>query len=138
MPDRPSRSVVVAGALDVVCILVFVAIGRSSHHDGVTVGGMVSTAWPFLVGAACGWGAIRAWRHPLQTFPVGVAIWVACVGVGMVLRVIAGQGTAVAFVIVALAFLGLALLGWRTVARMAGERGPLAGFGRTRSTNAVE
>ena len=138
MPDRPSRSVVVAGALDVVCILVFVAIGRSSHHDGVTVGGMVSTAWPFLVGAACGWAAIRAWRHPLQIAPVGVVIWVTCVAVGMVLRVIAGQGTAVAFVIVALAFLGLAFLGWRAVAKMAVARGPVARFGPTRTTSAVE
>ncbi len=31
----------------------------------------------------------------------------------MLARVIAGQGTAVAFIIVALAFLGLFLLGWR-------------------------
>jgi hypothetical protein len=36
----------------------------------------------------------------------------------MILRVIAGQGTAVAFVVVALAFLGLFLLGWRVVARL--------------------
>jgi hypothetical protein len=33
------------------------------------------------------------------------------------LRVVSGQGTAVAFVIVALAFLGLFLLGWRLLAR---------------------
>jgi hypothetical protein len=36
----------------------------------------------------------------------------------MVLRVVAGQGTAVAFVGVALAFLGLFLLGWRLVFRL--------------------
>ena len=33
----------------------------------------------------------------------------------MTLRVVAGQGTAAAFVAVALAFLGLFLLGWRAV-----------------------
>jgi hypothetical protein len=31
----------------------------------------------------------------------------------MVLRVVSGQGTALAFILVALAFLGLFLLGWR-------------------------
>jgi hypothetical protein len=31
----------------------------------------------------------------------------------MTLRVVAGQGTALAFIAVALAFLGLFLLGWR-------------------------
>ena len=36
----------------------------------------------------------------------------------MVLRVIAGQGTAFAFIVVALVFLGLFMLGWRLVARL--------------------
>jgi hypothetical protein len=35
----------------------------------------------------------------------------------MTFRVISGQGTAVAFIGVALAFLGLFLLGWRLVTR---------------------
>jgi hypothetical protein len=39
------------------------------------------------------------------------------VALGMLLRVVGGQGTAVAFIIVALAFLGLFLLGWRLIAR---------------------
>jgi ABC-type Na+ efflux pump permease subunit len=33
----------------------------------------------------------------------------------MTLRVVSGQGTAFAFVLVALGFLGLAMLGWRLV-----------------------
>jgi hypothetical protein len=37
---------------------------------------------------------------------------------GQVLRVVAGQGTAAAFVIVSLLFLGLFLLGWRLLARV--------------------
>jgi hypothetical protein len=35
----------------------------------------------------------------------------------MALRVVSGQGTAAAFIFVALAFLGLFILGWRVVAR---------------------
>jgi len=59
--------------------------------------------------------------------PSGVAAWLGAVGLGMALRVVAGQGTAVAFIFVALAFLGLFLLGWRLVARW----GPAA-FGGVR------
>jgi hypothetical protein len=36
--------------------------------------------------------------------------------VGQALRVLAGQGTAVAFVVVSLLFLGFFLLGWRLAA----------------------
>ena len=110
---RPGRTAALAAGLDACCIVVFVAIGRSSHHDGVTVGGMASTSWPFAVGALCGWIAGRTWRHPVSVVPAGATIWVICVAVGMVLRVAAGQGTAVAFVIVAFGFLGLAFVGWR-------------------------
>jgi Protein of unknown function (DUF3054) len=102
-----------AAVLDVVCILVFVGIGRSVHTDGVTAAGMASTAWPFLTGAALGWAATKAWRRPTAIVPSGIAIWLSCVVLGMVLRVVSGQGTAVGFVIVALAFLGATMLGWR-------------------------
>ena len=37
----------------------------------------------------------------------------------MIFRVVSGQGTAVAFIAVALVFLALFLLGWRTLARLA-------------------
>ena len=48
--------------------------------------------------------------------PVGVVVWLSCVGLGMVLRVLDGQGTAAAFVVVALVLLGSAMLGWRWMA----------------------
>jgi FtsH-binding integral membrane protein len=107
--------VVAAALLDVVCILVFVSIGRTSHDHGVTAAGVASTSWPFLVGAAVGWLAVRAWRRPQAVRPTGVGVLVACVVLGMVLRVVSGQGTAAAFIVVAFAFLGLALLGWRAL-----------------------
>jgi len=40
----------------------------------------------------------------------------------MVLRVAAGQGTAAAFVLVTLAFLAMALLGWRVAVRLVARR----------------
>jgi hypothetical protein len=57
-------------------------------------------------------------RWPAAVWPAGVIVWVCTVAVGMVLRVVSGQGTAVAFVVVALVFLGLFLLGWRAAAQL--------------------
>ena len=113
------RSAWLAVLLDVCCVLVFVAIGRASHTEGETVAGILSTGWPFLCGLAAGWVFSRAWRHPLALRPAGLAVWLSTAALGMVLRVVSGQGTAVAFVVVALAFLGLFLLGWRLIWRLA-------------------
>ena len=105
-------------AADVCCVLAFVVIGRANHHAGETLAGVASTAWPFLAGLAAGELAARAWRRPLALIPAGVGVWLGAVAGGQLLRVVAGQGTEVAFVIVSLLFLGLFLLGWRLVARL--------------------
>jgi hypothetical protein len=115
-----------AVALDVLVVLVFVIIGRASHTKGETLAGIASTAWPFLAGLGAGWLALLlAWprtrrardQSPFAIVPAGVVAWLATVAVGMTLRVVSGQGTAIAFIAVALAFLGLFLLGWRLLAR---------------------
>jgi hypothetical protein len=109
----------VAVLIDACCVLVFVAIGRASHTKGEALAGIASTAWPFLCGLGAGWIAARAWRHPLAILPAGIVIWLCTVTLGMILRVVSGQGTAVPFIVVALAFLGLFLLGWRLLGRLA-------------------
>jgi Protein of unknown function (DUF3054) len=116
------RSVRLAVLLDCCCVLVFVIIGRASHTKGESLAGIASTAWPFLAGLGIGWLAARGWRRPFGLFPAGVGGWLGAVALGMVLRVVSGQGTTFAFVLVALAFLGLFLLGWRLVARLVGGR----------------
>ena len=116
------RSVRLAVVLDCCCVLVFVVIGRASHTKGESLAGVASTAWPFLAGLAAGWIAARTWRRPLLLWPGGVGAWLGTVALGMVLRVVAGQGTAVAFVVVALVFLGLFLLGWRALAQLLSAR----------------
>jgi hypothetical protein len=112
------RSARIALGIDICCVLIFVIIGRDSHAKGETLAGIASTSWPFLCGLAAGWAGSRAWRRPLALRPAGLVIWLSTVAVGMVLRVISGQGTAVAFIGVALAFLGLFMLGWRLLGRL--------------------
>ena len=108
--------------LDCCCVLIFVVIGRANHAKGEAFGGIASTAWPFLAGLLVGWLAVRAWRRPSALVPAGVGVWLGTVVVGMVLRVVSGQGTAFAFIIVALAFLGLFMLGWRAAGRFRAAR----------------
>jgi hypothetical protein len=97
-------------------VLVFVMIGRHTHHDGESLAGIWHTAWPFLTGLAMGLAAARYWRRPLAIVPAGLGAWVGAAGAGMAIRVLAGQGTAAAFIVVACAFLALFLVGWRALA----------------------
>lgn len=109
---------VTAAALDLCCVLAFVIIGRAGHSEGETAAGIAGTAWPFLAALAIGWVMTRAWRRPLAFAPTAVGVWSLTVAAGMVLRVVAGQGTAVTFVLVSLVFLGLVMFGWRGAARL--------------------
>jgi FtsH-binding integral membrane protein len=102
-----------AVSADFGCVLLFVAIGRANHHDGGGLAGLWGTLWPFAAGLAIGLLATRFWRRPTALLPTGVGVWLSTVAAGMILRVLAGQGTAFTFVLVALGFLGLSLLGWR-------------------------
>lgn len=110
---------VLATLADVCCVLVFVLIGRASHHDGEALAGIAMVAWPFLAGLAIGTLAARAWRQPLALLPTGLVVWAATVAGGQLLRVVSGQGTQPSFIAVSAVFLGLFLLGWRVIARLA-------------------
>ncbi len=112
-----------AVAADLAAVLVFVGIGRAAHTDGVTVAGVATTAWPFVTGLAAGWLVLVVWQRAGTSLAGGLPVWIATVALGMVLRVASRQGIAVAFVLVALGFLGATMLGWRAL---------LAGFRRLR------
>ncbi len=113
---RKSATVAVSVLLDVCGVLAFVAIGRHTHHHGDSLAGIWHTAWPFLAGLAIGTAAARGWRRPVAIVSAGLGAWLGAAVAGMILRVLAGQGTAAAFIGVTLAFLALFLLGWRVVA----------------------
>jgi Protein of unknown function (DUF3054) len=99
-------------AVDVICILVFAIVGRSSHQEATDLLGVAHTAWPFLAGCLVGTLLGRTWRHP-YSLRSGVAVWMGTVVVGMTLRLLSGAGVSLSFVIVASCSLTLLLLGWR-------------------------
>lgn len=116
------RTPIIAGLVDVLAIIVFVAIGRRNHDEGVAAAGVIDTAAPFLIALVVGWIASRAWREPLSA-RTGVIVWVTTVAIGMVLRKVAfDDGTATAFVIVATVFNAATLNGWRLAARARAAR----------------
>lgn len=118
MRSTAPATAIASTVLDACCVLAFVAIGRHTHHDGDSLAGIWHTAWPFLAGLALGLVVSRAWRRPLAIVPSGLGGWLGAAGAGMLIRVLAGQGTAAAFIGVTFAFLALFILGWRVVARM--------------------
>ena len=116
--ERTPREVV-----DLLVVLVFAAVGRRNHGEADALTGIVTTAWPFVVGAIVGWIVLVVMKRlPGRSLTSGVIVWLTTVIVGMILRQVSGHGTAVAFVIVALAFNGACMLGWRLVARVLERR----------------
>jgi hypothetical protein len=104
-------------AVDVICILVFAILGRSSHQETTDLLGVAHTAWPFLAGGLVGTVIGRTWRHP-YSLRSGVAVWLGTVVGGMVLRLLTGAGVQLSFIIVASCVLALFLLGWRAIFRL--------------------
>lgn len=100
---------------DLVAVIVFTTIGRLAHDESDGLAGIIVTTWPFAVALTLGWLVVRRAGTPL-TVRAALPLWAITVFGGMVLRLLAGQGVEVAFVVVAAAFLGLFLLGWRLLA----------------------
>lgn len=115
-PPR-SRTVALALGLDAVLVIVFAAIGRVSHGEDALLG-LWTTAWPFLAALAVGWLLTRAWLAPAAPVRTGLGVWAITVAGGMLLRAASGQGTALAFIIVAAVTLLVLLVGWRLVAAL--------------------
>ncbi len=101
-------------AADLICVLVFVLVGRRSHREVTDLSGVVTTAWPFVAGSMVGWLAARAWRNPTG-MRVGIVVWACTVLIGMGLRMASGRGFAPAFVLVASISLAVLLLAWRGI-----------------------
>jgi hypothetical protein len=112
------RTVLTAAAADALSVAVFVALGRESHDIDSGIAWYLTVLWPFLLG----WFAAAATLRLYATWPnrwiLLASTWVGGVAIAMVLRaVVTGRATPVAFVIVAYAFIGLLVFGWRLAVR---------------------
>jgi hypothetical protein len=117
-PARSLRSALVALVVDVAFVLLFATIGRISHTEGVTVGGVAGVAGPFLVALLVGWGVARRRSGWPVRLPGSGSVWLVTVLLGLLLRVVTGGGFAWSFGLVTLLTLGLFLIGWRCAAEV--------------------
>jgi hypothetical protein len=107
----------IAAAADVAVLVVFVVVGRRSHHEDAGAIGFLRVWWPFAAGLAVAWLVTRLDRGPLNRARA-VAAWLLTVAIGMALRIgIEGRELKVAFTIVTLVFVGAGMLGWRGIVR---------------------
>lgn len=109
-------------ALDVALVLVFAISGRSTHERGLSVGGVLETAWPFLAAYVVASLVLRAWRSPSSVRPTGLGLWLITAVGGLLLRALSGAGTAFSFQVVTVLVLGAFLLIPRGVASLARRR----------------
>ena len=109
---------------DVVCLVVFVAVGTRNHDTDTGLVGVLTVVAPFLIGLAIAHLAFR--RFPRSAPSTGVAIASTTVALGMILRNLAwNRGTATAFIIVAVVFNVATMTGWRAWVNKRGMK-PLA------------
>ncbi|ALU72801.1 membrane protein [Rhodococcus erythropolis R138] len=106
--------------IDAILVIIFCAIGRRTHEEANALAGLAKTSWPFLIGLVIGWAATFAlYRDKFNAvllLPTGIVVWLGAVVIGMILRVLSGQGTQFSFIVVATLVLGAFLLGWRALA----------------------
>ena len=122
------RARFLAPAADVAVLVVFVAIGRRTHHEGSGVADFLRVLWPFLVGLGLGYAVTRLWSEPFAWRRV-VGTWLVTVATGEVLRLtVQDRPWKPGFLIVALVFIGLAMAAWRVITRVVLHR-----FGRDRT-----
>jgi hypothetical protein len=112
-----------AVAADAACLVVFVAVGRTSHDLHGGVGWFVAVLWPFALGWFAVAFATRLYTARTHRWWRAAATVVLGVTVALVLRAsLTTRATPLVFGVVALSFLALATLGWRLVVAALGRR----------------
>lgn len=121
MPAKKSSHLSVALVADLILVVLFTVIGHYTHNHNFAVDGIITTAWPFLAALLIAWLLNAVWVAPLAPLRTGVGVWATTVLLGMILRVVAGQGDwngqiPGTFLIVAAGLNLLTLVGWRIIA----------------------
>ena len=112
------RTVLPVAAGDAACLAVFVLLGRESHDLSSGITWYLTVLWPFLLGWFAAAAAVRLYTSWPNRWMAVAATWVAGTAIALVLRsLITGRASPLAFIIVAYAFIGLTVFGWRLAVR---------------------
>ncbi len=120
---QSGRALGLALTADLVCVLAFAVAGKGSHEPGAAASVVLAILWPFALAVLVAHaGLARTGRATERLWPAGVVVLATTYALGLVLRVVSGRGIAPAFLVVALVFLGVTMLGWRGVRRVVADR----------------
>jgi Protein of unknown function (DUF3054) len=112
------RTVLPVAAADAACLALFVVLGRESHDLSSGITWYLTVLWPFLLGWFVAAAALRLYASWPNRWTLLAATWVAGIAMALVLRsLITGRASPLAFIIVAYAFIGLTVFGWRLALR---------------------
>ncbi|MCT1460220.1 DUF3054 domain-containing protein [Aestuariimicrobium sp. p3-SID1156] len=104
--------------IDILLTIVFIAIGRASHSEGLRPVEILQTAWPFLLALAIGWVVMLVRKREHMGVGAGIFLWITTWIGGIILRVASGDTAETAFIIVAGVTLAVFLIGWRLLAKL--------------------
>lgn len=108
---------------DLGCVLVFAFAGKTSHEANESDWVVLAIAWPFALAVALVHGGlVLRGRQTRRVWPEGAAVLAVTYLLGMLLRVASGRGIAAGFLVVAVLFLALTMLGWRGIVQVAFSR----------------
>lgn len=118
---------VLPASIDLLLVLVFAIVGRATHSEGVSVGGVLWTALPFWIACLVGW-LVLGLLDDDGFGPRGALVsWLVTLLGGVALRITFGDTAAWPFVAVAALVLAALFAGWRLVWRLVqGRRKPAA------------
>ena len=108
---------------DLVCVLVFAMAGKSSHEANQSEWVVLAIVWPYALSVVLAHaGLLMGGRETRRVWPEGAVVLAVTYVLGMLLRAASGRGIAVGFLVVAVLFLALTMLGWRAVLLLATRR----------------
>ena len=110
-----SRTALRAFVFDALCVLLMVVIGTRNHDTDTGINGILFVAAPFWIATSIAHLAPLLQRNNRKD-PNPYVVWGYTVVMGMVLRnMVFNRGSACAFIIVAMVFLGITMFGWRAL-----------------------
>lgn len=117
----PSRIPALALAADAVAVIVFAAVGRSSHAEAGDLLGLLGTAAPFMVGLVAAWATPVVRAHPAG-WRAGAVVLAGTAVLGLVLRAGFTERLPLSFAVVTLVSLAVLMLGWRGLSALVARR----------------
>lgn len=82
----------IALIVDLVLVVLFTIIGHYTHSHNFDPQGLLTTAWPFLVGLGVAWLLAAVWDRPIAPLATGTGVWAITILIGLVIRGITGAG----------------------------------------------